>query len=91
MKANEKLIGKTMISLGLGRVTVDSAIKNSRTAVNVTCIDRGEGWDEKTQSYKGVKTNYRNGEAVGWSRGENRHFGQTFEVHIDTLEPLKKP
>lgn len=63
----------------LVKVKVVSKKPNSRTIYIVECVDRGKGFDEKTQSYKGHKN------PVGWMRGENREFGKQFEVHKKTL------
>lgn len=80
MSRIEKIIGKKMTHSQLGKVQVKSRKPNSRVIVIVEVIDRGKGWDEKTQTYKGHKN------SVGWMRGENRHFGCTDEVHINSLK-----
>ena len=79
MKASEKLVGKIKQHDTLGKVSVDSIHKSSRVLVEVTCIDRGEGYDELNETYKGVKV--RN----GWRRGENRDFGHKDVTHINQL------
>lgn len=66
----------------LGKVTVDSVEPKSRTLLNVTCIDRGKGWNEISQSYTGVKT------SVGWYRGENREFNSKHLVHYNKLKQI---
>lgn len=79
MKESEKLVGKTKTHPKLGKVLVTSIQNNSRVLVNVECIDRGEGYDEATGKYKGVKVK------GGWYRGENRLFGVKEVAHIKIL------
>lgn len=74
----KKYIGKTFVHLQLGLVIVDSVF--SRVRVNITCIDRGRGWDERKQRYVG----YRN--SIGWMRGENKQYLDKDTVHINTLK-----
>lgn len=38
-------IGKTFQHPELGNVIVDSRVEGLRTLVNVTCIDKGKGWN----------------------------------------------
>jgi len=67
---------------------VDSKVDNSRTLVEVTCIDRGKGWNGITQNYKGVKSHgvdHEGKKTSGWERGENKQFGFKDIVHIKTL------
>ena len=80
MKASEKLIGKIKRHDTLGKVSVDSVHKSSRVLVEVTCIDRGKGYNEITGTYKGVKIR------TGWYRGENRDFGHKDIAHINQLK-----
>ena len=88
MKESEKFIGKVAKHTILGKVTVDSAVDKSRVNVNVTCIDRGIGYDEISGTYKGVKKSGISGgvRVSRWSRGENKQFGHKDVVHIKTLE-----
>jgi hypothetical protein len=80
MKESEKYVGKVYVHKTLGKVTVDNIHESSRVLVDVTSVDRGEGWDEIRQTYKGVKrTN-------GWFRGENKQFGHKDVVHINELQ-----
>jgi len=58
---------------------VDGIHEGSRVYVDVTVVDRGKGWSEKTQSYRCYTC------SLGWSRGENREFGQKDHVHFNTL------
>ena len=59
---------------------------NSYTKVLIMDNDRGPGWDEFTQSYKGFYTD-GTGPANGkWSRGQNNDYGKDFERHIKQLE-----
>jgi hypothetical protein len=58
-----------------GEVKIIGLIPRSRTIYLVESTDRGPGWDETSQSYKGVRN------SVGWFRGENYMFGQQFRTH----------
>lgn len=80
MKANEKIVGKTMVHRAMGKVKVTSAVENSRVLVNVEQIDRGPGYDKEKQKFTGVRIK------TGWFRGENRDFGKTDVVNISELE-----
>ena len=55
--------------------------QGSNTVFYVEDIERGKGWDEKTQSYKGYKTSNN-----GWVRGQNYDFGSVHPVHIKNME-----
>lgn len=79
MKANEKLVGKIMFHPDNGKVSVDRVHGKSRTKVEVTNLDRGAGWCDITNKYKGVKTK------GGWQRGQRHDFGETDVVHINEL------
>lgn len=78
MKASQKYLNKTFTHPELGTIIVDSI--NSRVRVNITCIDRGKGWNEREQRYTGYKN------SVGWMRGENRQYLAKDTVHINTLK-----
>ena len=78
MSRASNLIGKTMTHPDLGRVKVKA--KKSNVIVTVVSIDKGQGWDERSQSYKGHKN------CIGWMRGENREHGKEDEVHIKDLK-----
>ena len=79
MKASEELVGKIKRHDTLGMVSIDSVHKSSRVMVEVTSLNRGDGYNEFTGTYKGVKV--RN----GWQRGENRDFGHKDIAHINQL------
>ena len=78
MKESDKFVGKTFKHPSLGLVIVDSS--QSRVKVNVTCIDRGRGWDDVKQKYVGYKN------SMGWMRGQNQQYLHKDIVHINSLE-----
>lgn len=82
-------VGKTCQHKQLGEVLVKAAPKRSRKTVMVEVTGKGQGWDESSQRYKGVRSTIKNqaGEvaASNWSRQENRNFGAEHEVSIDQL------
>ena len=80
MKANEKLVGKIKRHSTLGKVSVDRVHGVGRTKVEVTVLERGKGWCDKTETYVGVKSKR------GWMRGQNRDFGSKHIVHINDLK-----
>ena len=57
-------------------------VEGSRTKAIVKDIERGPGWDETSQSYKGVSTKN------GWFRGKNNGFGDELEIHIKYINEL---
>lgn len=61
-----------------------SMVEGSRTLVIVKDIERGKGWDESTQSYKGIFTKN------GWYRGENDGYGDEVEIHIKYMNELNE-
>jgi len=69
-------------SMWRGRII--SVVEGSKTKVIVKDIGRGEGWDEKTQRYKGVKKNN------SWSLSKNNDFGAEHEVHRKYLNEIKE-
>ena len=71
-------VGKTFAHSDLGLVIVDNTV--SRVKVEVTCIDRGKGWNEFKERYVG----YTN--KIGWMRGENRQYLHKDVVHINSLQ-----
>lgn len=77
MKESQKFVGKTFNHPHYGVVIVDSI--DGRVRVNITCIDKGRGWDEIKQRYTGYKN------SVGWMRGENKQYLDKDTVHINTL------
>lgn len=77
--ALDKYVGKKFTHKDLGKVRVDSKVERSRTQLNVTILERGKGWDERTKSYKGHKN------SVGWMRGENREYLSKDIVHKKDL------
>ena len=80
MKASEKLVGKVATHDTLGKVAVDSIVGSSRVMVNITVIDRGEGYNEIKERYTGVR------KGNGWERGEKRDFGLKDTTHIKHLK-----
>ena len=81
-------IGKEFNSKSLGKVKVLGRVPKSKTLLEVECLDKGKGFDKKTQTYKGVKSRFINkdGEVISnWSRAENREFGTTDVVHKNDL------
>lgn len=88
MKQNEAYVGKEYNHPHYGRVFVDSVAENSRTKVNITCIDRGKGWSEKHQDHKGVKSSgvdHKGIKTSQWVRGENKQYLDKDVVHINEL------
>lgn len=83
MKENEKYVGKVKKHHSLGTVCVDKVHGNTRTKVEVTVLERGEGYDEIKDTYTGVKVKR------GWYRGENREYGTRHVVHISELKREK--
>jgi len=73
-------IGKRFEHDSLGKVEIVGVEENSRTKVLVKILERGEGYDESTNKYKGVRTK------SGWFRGENKQYGTIDVVHIKTLK-----
>jgi len=61
------------------RGEIEERVEGSRTMLMVKDIDRGPGWDENTQSYKGVRT------ANGWYLGRNYDYGTIHPVHINRI------
>jgi len=59
-------------------------LEHSYTKVEVKDIDRGPGWNEKTQTYKGCKFK------GGWGRGQNYGFGDEHIIHIKDLTIINK-
>ncbi len=92
MKAQD-YVGKYCHHQTHGEMFVDELPARSRTFVLATITDRGPGWDERTQSYKGHSCTIKdsNGQIVSasWSRGENREFGNQHLVHIKDLTPIE--
>lgn len=80
MKENEKFIGKIKRHPTFGKVSVDRVHGKTRTKVEITCLERGEGWNEIKEKYVGVKTK------SGWRRGQNREYGTKHIVHINELK-----
>ena len=50
------------------------------TIYTIIDIDRGQGWCELTQTYKGVKN------PSGWSRGQNYGYDQEITTHRSNLK-----
>lgn len=80
---NKKAVGKEFMHDALGRVRVVKATPNTRVKVEVESIDRGAGWDDIQQRYKGVRTEN------GWMRAENKQFGFRDEVSINELSKIE--
>jgi len=71
-----------------GQVKILGREEGTVTKLKVTPIDRGDGWDPKTGTFKGVRKTRQNdrGEVVtNWSRSENREFGSEDVVHKKDL------
>lgn len=79
MNKIESYQGKELFCNKIGLVKVIERAPKSITRVIVEEIDRGSGYDERTDTYIGVKSK------KGWQRGENFDFGKTHEVHIKEL------
>jgi len=77
-------LNKRYMHNDLGLIEVISVAPKSRTKVAVKILDRGKGWDENKQRYKGVRI------STGWYRGENREYGNVDIVHINTLTECQK-
>jgi hypothetical protein len=88
MKANEAL-GKTVTHKVHGLMVVVGRASGSRTWVTARVIERGPGWDPKTETYKGVKssgTDHNGHRTSSWSRGENRDFGNEYRINLNDIE-----
>lgn len=81
-KKLDTYIGKKFLYRGIGEVEVIDKVRKSITKVLVKETDRGRGYDERTDSYIGVKS------PNGWIRGENKDFGREHEAHIRDLSEL---
>jgi hypothetical protein len=79
----KNLVGETFNHHYHGLVEVVDVVPKSRTKVVVKEINRGVGWDEQSQSYKGVKLKLKDG--VGWMRGQNFGFGTEHVIHKKEL------
>lgn len=91
MSKVKDFIGKEAIHDDLGRVFVDGAPKGSKAMVDITCIQRGPGWDDATQEYKRYKltTGYdpKTGDrSLRWKVTNNDEYGFKDRVHIKTLK-----
>ena len=60
-------------------------VDHSYTKVEVMDDDKGRGWNERTQSYKGYFVNGGGPATDTWSRGQNHGFGQKYIIHIKDL------
>jgi hypothetical protein len=82
----------THVTLG-GLYEVKGFMLNSKTMVEIEDIDRGKGWDERSQRYKGYTriTKNEEGRVIGtaWGRGENRCFGEVSTIHRKSLVIVK--
>ena len=63
-------------------------LPKSKTQVMVRDIDRGRGWDEISESYKGYYARGGNCATGTWIRGQNHGYTDEFKVHIKELEPI---
>lgn len=87
---------KVIAIIGKGNTPIKAeivaSVANSRMWYIVRDIDRGAGWDEKTQSYVGVRSiTFDKDGAVnggGWGRGQNYGFGNEYEVHASKITPV---
>ena len=57
------------------------------TIYTIIDIDRGQGWCELTQTYKGVRKSLGKGDLCsGWSRGQNYGYNQEITTHRSNLK-----
>lgn len=95
MSRISKVIGKTLKHKELGRVEVLSQVKGSRTKVNVRVLQRAEGWDEATETYKRIRSVKPNldvdgnkiGMTIQWrqKRHSNSQYGHEDVCHVNDL------
>jgi len=76
--------GITVDKTSMWKGRIISMVEGSKTKVIVKDIERGEGWNEKTQSYTGVKKNN------GWSLCDNKELGSEHIVHRKYLNEIKE-
>jgi len=96
----QDLVGKTVTHTQLGLVNVLAVIENSKTKVEVECIQRAKGWDEASQKYRPVKKFVPNRDVNGVEIGNtftqrtntenNDEFGHQDVCHINELQELKE-
>lgn len=79
MKANEKFVGKEFKHRKYRTIYIEGIVPGSWTKVIATVSDRGKGWNEFSQSYRGIRFK------GGWSRGQNYMYGEKVEVHIKEI------
>lgn len=80
---NKRFVGKEFIHETLGRVRVLKAVPRTRVKVEVELVDRGAGWDDIEENYKGIR------KGNGWMRAENKQFGFRDEVSITKLSKIE--
>ena len=85
LKLTQKLYQKVEnknIDIGVEKIKVEfvEMKPKSRTKCLVKLKERGKGWDESTNSFKGINTK------TGWIRGERKDFNQVIECHIKNLK-----
>ena len=82
-------IGKEATHPSLGKVRCDSAPKGSKTQIEVTCIQRGKGWNEDTETYERYFVgNYPQEDgfrSLRWRFTNRDQYGFKDIVHIKTL------
>lgn len=94
MSRISKLIGKDAIHSQLGKVQILSALGNSKTKVNIRCVQRAKGWNEITEVYDPIKIFVPNFNIDGAKVGmkftktltRRDEYGHLDECHINELE-----
>lgn len=80
----KNLQGKQVTHNHLGKCMVTKIPKGSKVKLEVLCIDRGKGWDEKSETYRGITK--RGTEYVTWQRGQNYQYGHKDVVHVNSVD-----
>ena len=86
---NSKIVGKSMNHPFYGSVHVDSVVTGSFTKVNITCTQRGPGWDQISQSYKRFKKptilQSDGSRSLNWGHTNHDQYGKKDVCHVDDL------
>lgn len=88
LEIGQKVLVESKIKNWKGKII--SKVEGSRTLFLIQDIERGKGWDEKTQSYKGYFTEGGNNANQRWNRGENYDYGKIVKVHIKKLKTISE-
>ncbi len=89
MEFKEIKNGITITVDGEGIYDIIKFKKGSRSKVIVEDIERGIGWNPKSNKVKGIKYYQKDGTTfTGWNSGENLSYGKRYEVHISKIKPL---